>query len=300
MKPGNLKPTFLSFNIPWLIVFLISTPIVLMLAGKNTTIFYKKLDAGYNGRAGVNWFYQMDNLTHDVELDGWAFAETERDNPHKSVKLLFVSDELSYEVDTEVYDEAWTKNFYTDLNVPDARNGYYAKFSPLGMKNGDYSLFMKVVENEYASGTFYSYSDFRKTNDEFIRLENGIEVTDLDFSNVTTSNAVKWYVDVCEIREDKLYISGWTLHKRQHSLSNRVYLEIIKPDGTIVYFSTSRVFRKGVGELFGNNKFNMAGFWVEIPLDSLGEGENHISMMIGTKYRAPIDYQINIIKITQK
>lgn len=291
MKTGKLKPSLLIFNLLWLIIFFVSTPTILFLTGKHTTKFSDNFTAGYNGQAGVNWFYQMNNLTHDVELEGWAFAETEQDNPDKRVKLLFVSDQLSYEIDTEIFDETWTNSFYTNLNVPDARNGYYTKFSPLGMKDGDYSLFMQVFENENDSGIFYSYSDFRKTNHDFVRLASSARITNLDFSNVKTSDAVKWYIDVCEIRAGKLYIAGWALHEDLHSLANHVFLEIVKPDGTTSYFSTSRVFRVGVGEQFGDSKFNMAGFWAEVPLDTVGQGENHIAMIIGTNHRSPTDYQ---------
>lgn len=291
MKKSKFKSSILIINFFWILILILSTPAILYFSKYQHKKYHGEFKIDSNGRAGVNSFYQLNNLTHDVELYGWAFAESELDNSAKYVKILFVSDELAYEVDTELYDEAWTVSYYKDLKVPKAKNGYYTKFSPIGMKDGDYTLFMQVVENDIDSGIFHSYADFRKNDHEFTRLEGAMKINDLDFSLVEPSDEVKWTVDICEIRNEKLYITGWALHLDYHSLANQVYLEIVKPDETTSYFSTTRVFRESVGNQYEDSKFNMAGFWTEIPLESLGKGENRIFIIIGQKYRATTYYQ---------
>lgn len=291
MNKDKIKSAQIVFNLLCLILLVLSTTIVLHITRKDvSTTDYQLEGAGYNGRAGVQWSFQMSNLTYDVEIEGWAFAETESDNLNKVVNLLFVSDKNSYLVSTDLFDEAWAKNYYKDLKVPASKNGFSAKFSPLGMKDGIYSLFAEVIENDTDSGIFYTYSDFRKVNNTFTKLESNARISNMDISGIVTTELVKWHIDECEVRGNKLYVSGWALHKNLHSLSNQIFVELIRNDGKAEYFSTSRVYRDGVGKQFGDSKFNMAGFWAEIPLDYISHGDNHLSMIIGTKYRSPDNY----------
>lgn len=85
----------------------------------------------------------------------WAFCETEYDNANKKIDLIFKEPdgELAYAVSTSAQqrDDVYSV-FSKELNIYNSANGAEYNFATFPMKNGDYQLYIAVVENEYDYG----------------------------------------------------------------------------------------------------------------------------------------------------
>ena len=182
------------YSIPlllWSCLFIFLTPIVYLFIDENvvptkTPIILHGDTVNYY----IDYLEYYDNIISTVTLDGWAFVETKQDNPNKYVKLIFVSENVSYEIDTDLHYRSLQK-FFKDKDVPVERNGFSAKFSPLIMKNGDYTLFINVFENDEDNGFLNTGRVFRKHFRSFKELEPSELVDIKDFLKSSVNTLIK-------------------------------------------------------------------------------------------------------------
>lgn len=84
------------------------------------------------------------------------------------------------------------------------------------------------------------------------------------------SPLVKFYVDTYEERKAGKnschYLAGWIYVKDQETSGQEVYIQLERPDGTIVNYSTIPMKRPDVGDSFNNLLYDAAGFSASIPL----------------------------------
>jgi len=152
----------------WSLLFVFLTPIVFLFIDENVEV--TKAPIILHGDT-VNYYIDnlvyYDNIIPTVTIDGWAFVETKQDNPEKYIKFLFVSDNVSYEIGTDLHDRP-LQEFFKDKDVPIERNGFSTEFSPLIMKNGEYTLFinvlkmMKILDSSILVEYFENISDLLK------------------------------------------------------------------------------------------------------------------------------------------
>ena len=119
-------------------------------------------------------------------------------------------------------------------------------------------------------------------------------------SSITTpeveSQTVKYFVDKSDVREKGIsayrYISGWVYVADQQTKGQEVYVQFVKPDGTVVHYSTMTVARPDVGAYFKNSLYDASGFIALIPLKD-GSDINSCTIMFVVKnkkgiYKSPI------------
>ena len=232
----------------------------------------------------IDYLSYYDNIISTVQIDGWAFVETKQDNPNKYIKLFLVSDNVSYEVGTTLHNRSLQK-FFKDKDVVSDRNGFSTEFSPLIMKNGDYTLFVNVFENDADFGFLNTGRVFRKHFRSFKELEPSELVNNKKFLNSSINTSITSRVDSFKIIDKKLEIWGWAFLENTESSENSIYLEVQKPDSTITVYSTKKMFREGVGDAFSDDRYNYSGFYALVPLSALGKGDNLITIIIGTTNR---------------
>ena len=291
MQRKNKKWIIIVLILVWGLLLLFLTPIILLFVNQNLEVSYVPTDmAGDHVNYAIdNWSY-YDNIVQTITIDGWAFVETQQDNLHKTVKFVFVSDVISYEVDADLHNREGLVKVFTDKYVPKNRTGFSITFSPLGMRNGDYTLFIYIYENENNYGIKNTGREFQKYYRNFTELKGGVLLDSKDFSKASENNSIKYNIDWCYLEDGKLDIYGWAFLENAESSENRVYLEIQKPDGTVSFYSTKRFLREGVGEYFSDNRYIYSGFQAKVPIIALGQGDNIITVFIGTDNRAVNGY----------
>ncbi len=99
-----------------------------------------------------------------------------------------------------------------------------------------------------------------------IRFSSRAEITPPE----PESQAVKFDVDINEDRKEGMYgyryLTGWVYVTDQETRGQKVYVQLEKPDGTVVHYTTFPVERPEVGIVFKNPLYNASGFAALIPL----------------------------------
>jgi len=269
----------------WSLLMVSLTPLVFLFIDENLKVANSHIILqGDTVNYYIDYLSYYDNIISTVQIDGWAFVETKQDNPNKYIKLFLVSDNVSYEVGTTLHNRSLQK-FFKDKDVVSDRNGFSTEFSPLIMKNGDYTLFVNVFENDADFGFLNTGRVFRKHFRSFKELEPSELVNNKKFLNSSINTSITSRVDSFKIIDKKLEIWGWAFLENTESSENSIYLEVQKPDSTITVYSTKKMFREGVGDAFSDDRYNYSGFYALVPLSALGKGDNLITIIIGTTNR---------------
>jgi len=250
---------------------------------------------GLTGLCSVDVMSQSEDIKYTVEIEGWAFIETEYDNQQKYVRLVFqdLRNGNLYEVPASLTTRLDVYENLKDLyNIPRTNLAYYTKFSPLELADGEYRLYIYDWENESFNGLIDTGKVYLKSNRSFTEYFGGKEVTYNDFAQAKTSDSVKCNLDNCNEKSEGIYISGWALIENAESADNPVYLEIIKADGTRTVYDTIKMPRTDVGTSFNNSMYDKSGFSAVIPSDAIADGNNMMTIIVGTQEKGNTSYVI--------
>jgi hypothetical protein len=98
----------------------------------------------------------------------------------------------------------------------------------------------------------------------------GVKVAARYVMQDSESSGVNFVVDRSEKRQEGKsafhYLSGWIYVNDHETKEQEVYVQLEKPDGTIVYYLSKPMDRFDVGTYFDNEQYNSSGFYVSIPL----------------------------------
>jgi len=291
MQKISNKLFYFVLLIIWILLLFLLTPMIFLFVDENKTVSKIPIDlTGDTVYYAIDYWLNYDNIFPMITIDGWTFVETEKDNINKIVKLIFVSDDTSYEIDADTHNRQGVIRVYADKNVPKERLGFSSKFSPLRMKNDDYTLYFYVFENENNFGIINTGRVFRKYYRNFTEIKGGEKVKSEEFAKSSVNGSLLYRVDWTKIKDGKLEIYGWAFLENDESSVHNVYLEIRKPDGDISFYSTRKMFREGVGEHFSDDRYNYSGFYALLPMEVIDQGDNLITIFIGTDNRAGTAY----------
>lgn len=287
-----IRKIFLSlFIILWIVLFIFLTPIVSTVSGINLKSSTVDLDLkGDQVHYFFNDLYVTESLIPEVVVRGWAFVETTLDNPDKSVKIVFSSPEKAYEIDMDLWDREDLEYEFEDITIPENRNGFYARFSHLGMDNGLYYLYVYVYENEQDYGIVDTNRIFRKEHRSFYELEP---------ADAKAEPSLKYYIDQIDVRRESVFIKGWTFVEGMDTEDNHVFIEVTAPDGGQSFYKTNKYNRKDVGAAHENELYNRSGFKTSIPFSAFEYGDNALAVIIDHAYRAKEEFVFSFLEKTE-
>ncbi len=160
------------------VVFFAANDIVLSIPWKNMdglrkaeTYKFDNLSSELNYK--LDSFIENQDILSSVEFIGWAFIPSQQANDNKEIKLVFVSEDNRYEVDTALQERFDIRAVLQENKVSGYKHGFRTRFSPLKMKNGIYNLYLFCYENEEISGmvdtgrmylkTYRNFSEYQGT-----------------------------------------------------------------------------------------------------------------------------------------
>ena len=109
-----------------------------------------------------------------MEINGFAyFVPSSSEIADKEISLLLSSANNTYIVDTDLTDRLDLRSQLSQSKVIGFRHGFRTTFSPLGIANGVYELYIYCYENEDFVGYINTDKVFIKQYDEF--YEEGIK-----------------------------------------------------------------------------------------------------------------------------
>jgi hypothetical protein len=139
------------------ILFISSTKIVLSIPQKNVFHLQKSNINNFDKLSddihfNVDAYNQNQDILYTAEFTGWAFMPFLQDDSKKDIKLIFVSGEHRYEVETELQERFDLRQVLLDNGISGYKHGFITKFSTLQMKNGTYKLYLFCYENDNTFG----------------------------------------------------------------------------------------------------------------------------------------------------
>lgn len=173
------KKTIITSLMGYLLFFILlgfATDIVLAIPIKDMYPI-KKINPGqYDNLSNqvdvvVESFSEKGDIFYSVELSGYAFIKTGQESANKTINLVFISEDNSYEVSTEVLERFFLRDLFQEKGIVGINHGFITKFSPINMKNGVYQLYIYCYENEDTQGFIYTNMIFEKTYKSFKRIQ---------------------------------------------------------------------------------------------------------------------------------
>jgi len=194
---------------------------------------------------------------------------------------VFSSGDQSYEFEMITIDrfDLRIAPILADYKVPISRNGFEGTFSPLLMKNGTYRLYLYVRENDSLFGITDTGRSFIKKHGSFTESVGGEKIRKVD-ENFDSSITVNTHF-LCSIEDSVVSVKGWAFVEdgASKSIPSQPIIKLLKPDGTISYFSTVSQSRIDVVQAFDDKNLMLSGFSAEISTSSIGSGDNILSVV---------------------
>ncbi|HAE85746.1 MAG TPA: hypothetical protein DCG78_04470 [Anaerolineaceae bacterium] len=122
--------------------------------------------------AKIETFYVKQDIFFTTEFSGYAFIPTNQVSKYKTIKLIFVSNNKRYEVDTSIIERFNLRDLFRDKGIVGINHGFITRFSPLKMENGVYKLYIYCYENENTIGFMDTNRYFEKTYRTFKEVKN--------------------------------------------------------------------------------------------------------------------------------
>lgn len=233
------------------------------------------------------------NLAKEVYLHGWSFIETDYDAGNREVYVILNNPEnndtykikmpLSY---SEI--EKYFKNY--KLANKDMNYRIRGSFSTLGIKNGDYKVYIYNWENEHNygiadTGRMVKVNNKPETEKNIRNLVAGNEAV---FDKYEITDDIEYYIGVITQYRTVTYISGYAFLRSKNKIGN-VYIGLTDKNGNERFYETYSVARLDVGLIY--DVYN-AGFRTYIQTNNFSDYK--ISSIVletedGKKYKSYVD-----------
>lgn len=270
--------------VAWLVLYFSSTKIILMVTGNQISSSEISIaETNSDMFFGIDEVLVADDLFSTVTISGWSFIETENETINKQIKLIFSSDDNEYESKVVLHSRRDLPQVISDVHVPKINQGFRSDFSPVGMKDGEYSLYIYVYENSSSSGIINTGMRFIKNGTKFELVKGSEILPESDFSQTRNDNTIFFGIDTCEIVAKKLVISGWGFKDGYDSAENVVSIAIKNPSKKTTHISVEKTPRHDIRKVFGENYY-LSGFRAEVPSQLVEAGKNRIYVIINNKY----------------
>ena len=162
----------------------------------------------------VGDYQTRDDLFEYVTIAGWAFCETDKENPDRYVNILLkqADGDSKYEVISRIGTRDDIQHSFPELHIKGYQLDFFAHFSTINLPNGLYQIYLYCWENEDDHGAVNTGQMIeKKGRNTSIIIDNPVitpTVKQWVFSD--TGAEVHTSIDSVEILEHRaLFISGW-------------------------------------------------------------------------------------------
>ena len=181
---------------------------------------YKTTTTVYTGFETSNVYGSLDEA---VVVRGWVFADAPS-SQNRQVRILLKSDCNTYEVigtSYYRYDDI-AQAFQDILTVPGENNGFTVEFSTIGVKNGEYDMYIHLQEDIGYEGVAPLGQKFIKRGKDVI-IEKGYVVYTphpVDSMPALSAENVHSRIETIQITEESaLTLSGWAFCETENDNS---------------------------------------------------------------------------------
>lgn len=173
----NKKCKNLLFVSSVLFILLFSTKIVLLIP-ENGYEITRKVSLQTLSNIKPDFIYRVedinlrDDLRSTVEIIGFAYFEDRGVSADKKrISIILSSEKFTYVIETKLTDRLDLRADLAEANAKGLTHGFHTIFSPLGLANGTYELYIYCYEDEANAGYIKTDKVFIKQYSEFVELD---------------------------------------------------------------------------------------------------------------------------------
>lgn len=181
----------------WLVLFLFSTKIVLLLSG-----YYLPSSPSHDIQLSetinfhIERFSEPEGVLGVVRFEGWAFNMQYEPETEKNVSLIFKNENQIYEVKTFGYSRLDVAESYAQYNLTPEGLGFTGSFSIFALKDGTYEVFIKVWEDGKSAEMMFTNRIYSKVNNAFFFSMESSDPRSFEMEN--SQFCVFYISDKCE------------------------------------------------------------------------------------------------------
>lgn len=214
------------------------------------------------------------SLNEEITLNGWAFAETERENPEKKIGIVFLDkDRYSIYLCDTLEKRSDVVKAFSENSIQSDHHGFSAAFSTVALKMGTYPIAVYDWENEENYGIAYTDLVLKKEPDGTYILPYESDETELPKEEII-SKPISSCIDHIT-KDDALDIAGWAFDPETKAATQDVYLKLTYEDGKEQTFEAIKDYRQGVVDAFQKEECGMSGFHFHIPKAKLASDKDY-------------------------
>lgn len=257
------KIGYVVFIILFSIAFLCSTQIVANLYAKGNkfeaddfSIYHSNSRATYS----IETIETYEDLKESFCLSGWAFCETERDNPEKTITIILKGRNKTYSFTEEALIRRDVRNAFSNLKLPSMRLGMEINVSTLEVKDDIYDLYLYVWENEENYGLVRTGIKVEKSRDYFDIYRPGkVSVSDQEF---VEDEHVKCVVNIedGDSNDAVLKLNGWGFIEDADMQECDLYLVLVDDQNRKTFYETNMCNRLDVAKHFQDERYALSGW----------------------------------------
>ena len=263
---------FVFFGV--LLVYLINANSIILFFDSSVSKFVFVDVDQIKSNSNIQIAYALDefeisnDMLQTVNASGWAFCKSSLKNHKREIRLIFKSN-TENTPDYAVCIPATLRRDFLATFIEQADNamaGIEAKFSTITMKNGIYTLYLQVVENDTLSGVICTDRYYEKRNSSFQKVRY-ISVDNITQTVEYTSD-FKLALGEQYIDSDILKVNGWAFLLNKNCNQQKVYIKFVNSDKECTYRAIPQS-RPDVVKAYGRDLYELSGFHLEIPVNEL-------------------------------
>lgn len=236
----------------------------LVLLGMDNSEKFVSSHIDYEGNSrvflSVSSVETFDNWSESLSLSGWAFCETDGNNDEKSYDIILRNDKDTYAVHVAPVARRDVASSYPDRKVASIMNGIEMQASTIAVRDGIYSIYVYVHENDDNYGLIDTGRRIIKSRDRFEELQYELVTEEL---NAIISPSLRMNSKAALVN-GALRITGWSFVEGMETDNQEIMVMIETPDEERIY-RAKKNSRADIISHFENDDYLYSGFEVEIP-----------------------------------
>ena len=231
-----------------------------------------------NTFAAIDVFNSATGLSEKAYLSGWAYCVTKHPNDERETWLIFVSDEQTYAVQSEVTErfdlvDLAEQTFGEEHSI---FLGMRAEFSTAAMKDGIYTLYVYCRENEFDQGLVKTAEKYVKQGKLFEKYQFQSQQTEY---LTAQEDLYRCSADNATIEGLQIQIDGWAFLEGTDCAEQEVFVQLTGESGTKTFTTESRE-RADVAEAYESDSYLESGYVARIPAAELEAGSYTLELYV--------------------
>lgn len=155
-----------------IVLGLFSTKIAMIVTGNNLKkTSAETLSQNKDIKFWIDQVNPLGGFLKSVEIKGWAFDPSHRQDSEKHIAILLKAPGFYYETKSEVVGRLDVAKHYKDFTLNAKDLGVRSVFSTIALEDGEYELVLKVWQDNEEASYIATKRFFNKTGSDFIEIK---------------------------------------------------------------------------------------------------------------------------------